>query len=355
MSSLILEMGYPTEIKEHPNADRMNIATWKGWQCCVELSMTTETQVVYFQPDLLLPHALAEELGVTPYLKKLGNSYEGRDSWAGRVGVARLRGVPSYGLLATARPDWLAHSDELAAYLGVGKYDPPEKISAGDSERDSAFFHRYTDIENIRNFPDSFEPGEKVYVTEKIHGTNCRLGYCPESDGSEWKWMAGSHGVRRRKSLPDSEKVSLYWQPFSWYHKIQEMINHIHEANDNASVVVFGEIYGSGVQDLQYGLRNVKDFRMFDISVNGNYLSYKTMFMLSGMYNIPVVPVLYEGPFDWEKMEQLAEEKSTVADDQISEGIVIRPEEERVDLQGRVVRKMIGFNYLNRKGGTEDH
>ena len=357
MSTLIVEAGYPVKVIEHPNADRMKVAYWKGWACCVGLTMTTETFCVYLQPDTLLTHELADTLNVTQYLKKLGKDYPDREKWAGRIGVANLRSVKSYGLLVPVREEWLPHLDNLQEYLGVEKYDPPEKISAGDSERDTVYFHKYTNIENLRNYPDTFEEGEMVIVTEKIHGANCRVGYCPESDGEDWKWMAGSHGVRRRETLPESDKVSLYWQPFVWCEDMKKMIEAIHIRYDCASVIVFGEIYGSGVQDLAYGLQNSeKTFRAFDISVNGEYLNYEEFAMWCNVYGIPTVPILLRGPFGWDYMENLAEGETALTENgQIREGIVIRPLKEEATLQGRKIRKLIGFGYLNRKGGTEDH
>lgn len=363
MSTLFVEAGYPAKVEAHPNADRMKIATWKGWACCVDVNMTTETQVLYLQPDTLLTHALAEELGVTQYLKKLGKNYPEGEKWAGRVGVARLRGVSSYGLLTRVREHWLPHLDNLQEFLDIGKYDPPEKVSAGDSERDTVYFHKYTNIENLRNYPDTFREGEIVVVTEKIHGTNSRVGYCPESDGNDWKWMAGSHGVRRKEgqsgfggthhNLP---LVSLYWQPFEWHPRLKEMIEAIHVVFDCASVIVFGEIFGSGVQDLSYGLKNSeKQFRVFDISVNGEYIDYAELDFWCAKFEIPKVPMLYYGRFYWDVMESFAEGDTVLTTGQIREGIVIRPEKEECSLQGRKIRKMIGFGYLNRKGGTEDH
>jgi RNA ligase (TIGR02306 family) len=356
MSTLTIEAGYPTKIEDHPNADRMKVATWKGWACCVGLTMTTDTLCVYLQPDALLTHELAETLGVTPYLKKLGKDYPEREKWAGRISVANLRSVKSYGLLTPVRDEWLPHLDNLQEFLDIGKYDPPEKVTAGDSERDTVYFHKYTNIENLRNYPDTFMEGETVIVTEKIHGTNARVGYCPESDGSDWKWMAGSHGVRRREVLPESDKVSLYWQPFQWHPRLKEMIEAIHVKYDCASVIVFGEIFGSGVQDLAYGLKNSeKQFRAFDISVNGEYIDYGELENWCVKFDIPRVPMLYYGRFFWEVVEEMAEGNTIFPTDQIREGVVIRPEKEVATLQGRKIRKMIGFGYLNRKGGTENH
>lgn len=357
MSSLIIETGYLSKIEDHPNADFMKIGYWKGWPCCVGLNMTTETLVTYFQPDTLITHELASFLGVTPYLKKLGKEYPNLEKWAGRVGVARMRGVSSYGIIAPIFEEWLPYIDNLQEYLDIGKYDPPENITSEDAHQDSIYFHKYIDIENLRNYPDTFKENEIVIVTEKIHGNNCRVGYCPESDGDNWKWMAGSYSIRRREILPESDKVSLYWQPFTWCEDLKKMIEAIHVRSDCASVVVFGEIFGPGIQDFTYGLKDSeKEFRVFDISVNGEYLDYSGVKFYCELYGIPMVPILYHGPFDWEIMENLAEGETTMYNvRQIREGIVIRPNIEENTLKGRKIAKMIGFGYLNRKDGTENH
>ena len=38
-------------------------------------------------------------------------------------------------------------------------------------------------IENLRNFPDILQNGEEIIVTEKLHGTNSRIG-----TGSSISW-----------------------------------------------------------------------------------------------------------------------------------------------------------------------
>ena len=81
---------------------------------------------------------------------------------------------------------------DVREHYGIGKYRPPVKFHAGDSEAAHPLFHRYTDIENLRNFPEVFADGEEVVVTEKIHGTNSRIGYV------EGSLLAGSHGLQVR-------------------------------------------------------------------------------------------------------------------------------------------------------------
>jgi len=45
------------------------------------------------------------------------------------------------------------------------------RFSAGDSEPNHPLFSRYTEIENLRNFPDVLALGEDVAVTIEIEAT----------------------------------------------------------------------------------------------------------------------------------------------------------------------------------------
>lgn len=353
MSGLILDTLPVDEILEHPNADLLEIAKFKGWNCVVLKGQFKPGDIAtYFPPDLVLPKELSDGLNVTKYLKGLGSRYPDRDKFGGRVSVARLRGVPSCGILAVPYTDWLDHFGDLAEYLGVVKYEPPEEILDGEAERANPFFHKYTDMENLRNFPDAFKEGELVVATEKIHGRNCRIGLCYDADTDEFVFMAGSHNVRRRKYNTQG-KVNAYWRPFEIHLDLGNMLRGLHLVH-HANIVVFGELYGPGMQDLTYGQRDVS-FRVFDITVNGLYLNYEIMHEWLRRHDIPAVPQSYAGPFYWDQLEEHAKGNTSVNEvKQIREGIVIRSLETDADLNGRKVYKLINFDYLNRKGGTED-
>ena len=352
MSSLIIEMCKIDSIEPHPNGDFLDIAQVKGWRCVVRKGQFQQGDAcIYFPPDTLLPKELSDELGVTNYLKGLGSRYPDRDRFGGRVSVARLRGTPSLGLVVIPHSDWLGHLDDLAGYLGVVKYEPPEEVLDGDAERTNVFFHKYTDMENLRNFPNAFRGDEWVVATEKIHGRNARIGLCYENE--EMILMAGSHGVRRRR-LDKTGKESVYWRPLTLYPQIETLLWELHKEY-TANVVLYGEIYGSGMQDLTYGQRDV-GFRVFDIAVNTHYLSFDVLEPVLKKHEIPMVPPIFLGPFAWDIAELSCSGDSVISPiKQIREGIVIRPLEETLDINGRKIYKLINFEYLNRKGGSENH
>lgn len=355
MSSLILEFGQIDGVSPHENADLLEIAIYKGWQSIIKKGQFRPGDTcVYFPPDVVLPKALSDELGVTNYLKGLGLRYPGQERFGGRVGVARLRGVPSYGFLVSPNPEWWSYSHNLAEHLGVEKYEPPEEILEGDAERTNPFFHKYTDMENLRHFPVAFRIGEMVVATEKIHGRNCRIGYCYEE--GEMTVMAGSH-LRRRKQFTQNGTLSVYWQPLELYPQLQPLL-HALWLKYMHNVIIFGELYGGNLQDLSYGHRDVQ-FRVFDISVNTLYLSYELMQEWLSKFNVPAVPVLYTGRYSFPCMEAYATGASTVSlTPQIREGIVVRSLEDQTDqmgLYGRKCFKLLNFDYLHRQGGTELH
>lgn len=161
MSSLIVDVCEIKEIKPHDNSDFMELAIVKGWQCCVKKGDYKQGQdIIYIPPDAILPIELAEKLGVRNYLVGKNND---------RVKCIKLRGEMSYGLIIKNSFNWDVGRDVSEIY-GILKYEPPIRAMMGDASPEDPLFPRMSDIENIRNFPDTFKNGELVAVTEKIDG-----------------------------------------------------------------------------------------------------------------------------------------------------------------------------------------
>jgi hypothetical protein len=56
MSALIVEISKISEIKAHPNADKLELAIIKGWQCIVGKGQHKVNElVVYCPPDSIIP------------------------------------------------------------------------------------------------------------------------------------------------------------------------------------------------------------------------------------------------------------------------------------------------------------
>lgn len=375
MSKMIVKLQRITDLKEHPNADRLEIACIGAWETCVKKeTFNVGDLVVFIPPDAILPQALHETLGITQYCGELPKSTEEAKQGKRRVRAARLRGVKSFGTLMLPHDlgmyvcnqvgctcsyheiMQLEEGSDVGDLLGITKYTPPEKVSAGDQEPDHVMFHKYTDIERWQNFPDVIPTGENVVITEKIHGTNCRAGIVMTDNGL--MWMAGSHRTRR-KEFDSGGNQSLYWMPLRMPN-VKEMIADMQDDRNAVAVVVFGEIYGPGIQDMQYG--GELGFRVFDMTVNGEYLDWQDVRYTCGIYGVETVPELYVGPFTPDILMDLTDGPTTVCETVVTkfkgrEGCVVKPliERKTFDIPSeRVILKSVSADYLGRKGATDN-
>jgi len=334
MSSLIVEVCKIEGICVHSGADALDLAQIKGWQCVTPKGKYAPGDLVTYIPiDAVIPAEHSDRWGITKYLSN------------GRVRCARLRGEPSFGVIVDRDDtDWPEGLD-VQDHYGITKYVPPVKISAGDVEPPHPLFGEYTDVENLRNFPAVFTEGEEVSVSEKIHGTSCRLGLV------EGEWMAGSMSVRRRR--PEDPAGSIYWQPMG-LPGVQDLLSHL--GISHRQVILYGEVYGSKVQSLNYGQTGASGFRAFDLLADGKYLDAADFAAQCARFGVPAVPVLYRGPYSLETVKALSEGATTLGADHIREGVVVRPVRERNDPKvGRVCLKYIGDPYLFAKNVTDSN
>jgi len=204
--------------------------------------------------------------------------------------------------------------------------------------------------------------GTHTFVAEGVvvHNTNCRLGYM-HVEGEEGEqvldFVAGSHNTRR--------KSGQYWLPYDLYPQLKVMMENLWKSHQTP-IIVYGEIFGPGVQDMQYGLGKA-DFRVFDISIDGTYLSWGTVHRMCVHHQIPTVTPLYVGPYSRQVVEDNTDGPSTMFETsevkalskQIftgREGIVIKPATERDDPTiGRVILKSVSADYLARKNPKDGH
>lgn len=178
-----------------------------------------------------------------------------------------------------------------------------------------------------------------------VHNSSCRLGLI------EGEWMAGSMSVRRRR--PEDPAGSIYWQPMS-LPGVQDLLSHL--GISHRQVILYGEVYGSKVQSLNYGQAGASGFRAFDLLVDGKYLDAADFAALCGRFGVPTVPVLYRGAYALETIKALSEGATTLGADHIREGVVVRPALERNDPKvGRVCLKYIGDPYLFAKNVSDSN
>ncbi len=322
MSSLIVSVTRVSKIRPHPNADRLEIAEVLGWQVVVGKGEFQDGEkVVYFPPDTILPVEVSDRFKVTKYLPK------------GRVRCASLRGQSSFGLVVKPDDESWPEGANVAEHYGATKYVPPLRPGAGDAEEDHPLFHRYSETEDLRNFPDAFRTGEEVVVTEKIDGTNCRVGLV------EGEFMAGSHEVRRKRPAPDDRTTNLYWYPLLSLPGVTALLESYRATARRA--ILFGEVFGAKVQDFDYGRRNRIDFLAFDLAVDGRYVDFDDFARVCGRHGVATAPVVYRGPFSAEAIRREADAQSAVGGDRYREGVVVRAVRERHQELGGGIRRAV--------------
>ncbi len=192
----------------------------------------------------------------------------------------------------------------------------------------------------MRNYPDIFGEGEPVVLTEKIHGCQSRLAVI------EGEWMAGSRTLRRKRPEDDAFASNTYWFPFT-LEPVRALLDRL--GQEHRQVILFGEIYGSKIQSLNYGQIGKLGFRAFDLLIDGHYLNWPEFVACCQESGIETVPVVATTPFHLDEVKRSSEGKTLLMQEKphMREGVVIKPVQERNDPKiGRVVLKYVSDTYL---------
>ncbi|WP_320780150.1 RNA ligase (ATP) [Streptomyces sp. CRN 30] len=341
-------------VHEHPNADALELAQVGLYRAVVAKgAYRTGETAVYIPEQSVLPPALIEELGLTGRLA---------GGTADRVRAIRLRGELSQGIVC--RPKALADVDlvraaadgtDFAEVLGITKWVPPVPPTMSGEAELAPDLLPWADIENIQRYPDLFAAGEPVVLTEKLHGSACLLTYVADED----RVHVSSKGFGGRSLALKEDPRNLYWRAVR-AHGAAEVAAELAGRLGARRVGIFAEVYGAGVQDLTYGAdgrRDTPGYAVFDVSaeIDGRVRWLDPAGLLTG--RLPLVPRLYEGPYDVDRIFEHATGRETVSGRglHLREGVVIRPATERHSpvTGGRAIAKAVSPAYLTRKGGTE--
>lgn len=198
-----------TNIRKHPNADKLNLADVFGNTICVPLEYTEDTIGVYFPTDGQLSEEFCRENDLVRRKDEAGNDAGGyMDPNKRNVTAIRLRGEKSDGLFLPIKCFDYCFKDEAINHLNVGdvidgavnnheiccKYIPKQagKTSAGGAgtrahrraKRSVApLFFKHADTEQLAYNLSVFKPGDEIEITLKMHGTSQRTGYVPVLKG----------------------------------------------------------------------------------------------------------------------------------------------------------------------------
>lgn len=354
-----------TSIKPIEGADKIELAEVGGWNCIVQKdSYKIDELVIVATTDAIIPESLSDMMNVTQYLRK-----------GQRVRTVKLRGVYSECLIIpfkfTPRPATYKDGDDMMKELNIFKYEPPVKqvtLASGKKIRysENPNFLVYYKFPNIKNVPDMFTEDDEVQITRKIHGTNARYGIVKKNKLSfldkikisiakkikpDWEWAAyefvvGSHNVEKGSDSQGFYETNVWYEVSDSYlikQKLWHYAKSIGVKEIGSGLVLYGEIYGAGIQKgYDYDLRGIQ-FMGFDVIKDGEYLSttdaIRTIEMNLGLRH---VPVLYTGNWNKEIQDSFVFNNFIENSKVPHEGIVVKL---KSGMRGKIA-KVINPDYL---------
>ncbi len=295
----------------------------------------------------------------------------------GRVKAMKMSGITSQGLFLPLSYDAIPKDapvhQNIAEQLNILHWKPEVKLYKGTTPHiNSRNWPSWLDVMKVWNItrPDKtnvFEEGiDQVVVTEKIHGMNATYSYVQTyTDYFTQKEVEADFAVCSRKvNFKEDRPAALQnddmaFQTNAFYsiadkYNLREKLKQYSEAN-NCDIVVRGELFGKGVQDLEYGMNEI-DFRVFDIQISrGVYLDWINVAHVAEYLGLKTVPVLYEGTFEYDVIREISERKSSLCPTQIGEGVVIRSmtEQKIGNSDDRKMLKMMNPAYTTRDDSKE--
>ena len=355
------------EVKAIEGADNIEQVVIGGWNAITKKGEFKEGDLtIIATTDAVIPEKLSESMGVTSYLRK-----------GSRVRTVKLRGVYSEcliiptkylsGNLTMGDYDFIIDGRDCMETLNITKYEPPVKqiqLASGRKIkwRDNQNFHIYYKFPNLKNVDGMFTEEDDVQITRKIHGTNARYGIVRKSKLSFWdkvkkffriadewidyEYIYGSHNCEKGSDSQGFYSTDVWRTIAEKYDikaKLWEQAYHFGAKAIGDGLILYGEIYGAGIQkNYEYGLTDI-EFAGFDIKANGEYLPTDTAwFIISADLGLPHVEVLYVGNWNQEMQDSFVFNNFIEGTKVPHEGIVIK----HISGERNKVAKVINPDYL---------
>jgi len=350
------------EIKPIPGADNIEQAVIGGWNCIIQKNQYTEGGlVVVATTDAVIPQELSDAMNVTNYLRK-----------GGRVRTVKLRGVYSECLIIPLKYipkgniNTYTEGKDMMDVMGIFKYEPPAvqvQLASGRKIKyhQNPNFGVYYKFPNAKNVTGIFTEEDIVQITRKLHGTNARYGIVKKTKLSLWdkvkkffrladawieyEFVYGSHNVEKGSDSQGFYDTDV-WRTVADRYKIKDILWSYVKQYDNkvigSGLIIYGEIYGPGIQkNYDYGLKDI-EFAGFDMVINGDYIDTLDTQISLYFLNLPHVPVLYKGQWNQEVQDKYIFNNNIEGTKVPHEGIVIK----HVSGARNKVAKVINPDYL---------
>lgn len=373
MSTFKIPITKIVEIKQHSNADALEIAKVYNFDVIVPKNLYKVGDIVVYVP---VGSILSDELEALLFPEGSKIKLDKK-----RIRAIKIRGIVSEGMLID--PEVLPQFQKLpldnfeslveldvAETLGITKYVEPVKSTPGLMQVNPNAnpykvkdFKEYTDVEHGKYYDrQALVTGETVVVTNKMHGTAARYGWFKRKPVSfldkclnvlgllpAWQFCWGSRRVQIQ-AKPDkthggfkSEKQGVEFGDV--YTKIKNKYHLPKRIPKN--YVVYGEIVGWGIQKgyLYNCGKDEHKFYVYDVMKDGKYLDWGDAKKFCEDIGLEMVTEMYVGPYSNDKlMEYLPINPISM---EVNEGIVVTPVKDRTSpVMGRVKLKYINLEYL---------
>lgn len=323
-----------SDIKPHPNADRLEIARVLGWDVVIakDEGFKAGEKVVYFEIDSCLP------VGVPEYEFLRKSSYKNSPILGEvfRLKTIRLRGVVSQGLILPIEVcfkncmpingvDGFEVGEDVTELLNVKKWEEPEVAKlGGDAVGKRPSWIEKSSEERIQSSPgllDEFGDCE-YYISTKLDGSSFFIAV---DENGEFHF--GSHNLELK---PIERKGSFY--NFILEHDLIKKMIKLRVLLNAQKIYAIGELCGEGIQGNKLGLRKVYWYP-FSFSIDGKRVGLNKMIELVRYLDVEMVPIEEIGknlknsyPSVEALLERAKENREHIYPGQC-EGIVIRPVE----------------------------
>ena len=321
-------------IKNHDNADALEIVEILGWQTVVKKGIHKEgDKIVFITIDTIVPRCQWSEFLVD----------QKNPDKPIRLKNIKLRGEYSSGLVLPlsefpASFELYDEGSDVTELLGIQKYikEIPANLSGETLGDFPTNIISKTDEDNGLNDPNLVEKvltqDPYITITQKLDGSSITLIV---EDG------VLTQVCTRNLSKKETEN-NTFWKAARKL-KIPE----------NWTGTIQGELCGNGIQRNQLKLEGIKVF-VFQVSHNGRYMTYEEMKdFCENVLHCDIVPLvgqmcvestvkLWTNPL--QKLQELAD-KQKYPSGLEGEGIVIRPSSYP---RGYSSRRPLGFKLINR-------
>jgi RNA ligase (TIGR02306 family) len=225
----------------------------------------------------------------------------------------------------TERVEEYVIGEDISETMGIKKYEPPIPTSMAGKVKPFEDVHRNSeagshDCEHFRTYVSELEEGERIVVTEKVHGSQAIYTMTGDVDNL----TITSKGMRGRGLHILEDDTNLYWKAFhnSGLEEVFKAVAEEHKTGAEDIIRMFGEALPCQ-KGFSYGFTE-PGVLLFDIRVNGKSIPYD---QVPDVATKLWVPVILDGDFIEEEVLGLCKGKERVSGEEnhIREGVVVAP------------------------------